>query len=78
LTAEDDEGLEKHYAMLSVAGAQGSGDTGRSHGPVACEMGRSQRGRRAGLEDMGAPWHEQGGLGGYRSLMIFRYVQDRL
>jgi hypothetical protein len=26
----------------------------------------------------GAPWHEQGGLGGYRSLMIFRCVQDRL
>ena len=71
----------------SAADAQGSGDTGRSHGtrvgavPAGTEGGRYEgvacnNGRyRAGWEETR---HEQGGPGGFRSLMIVRCVEDRL
>ena len=71
----------------SAADAQGSGDTGRSHGtrvgavPAGTEGGRYEgvacnNGRyRAGWEETR---HEQGGPGGLRSSIIVRCVEDRL
>ena len=83
----------------SAADAQGSGDTGRSHGtrvgavPAGTEGGRYEGvacnnmmehdgGGGDGCERYRAGWeetrHEQGGPGGFRSLMIVRCVEDRL